>query len=125
MTKHTGLPVAGYNAQSDSNVILVNENKAIEERVLRQIDKHREAGSSFDQRMVALANTKIQEAFMWLNRAVFQPSRIALPEEAMIGHVVESPEGRGTIDAASVQPDGEMIYRVNDHWFPLSSLTDA
>jgi len=81
MSKHTGLPVAGYNAQSDSNVAIVNENKAIEERVLRQIDKHRAGGTAYDQRMVALATTKIQEAFMWLNRSVFQPSRIELPDD--------------------------------------------
>lgn len=81
MTSHSGLPVAGYNPQSDANVAIVNENKALEERVLRQIDKHREAGSQFDQRMIAIANTKIQEAFMWLNRSVFQPSRIELPDD--------------------------------------------
>ncbi|MBX4911333.1 hypothetical protein HJA82_28905 [Rhizobium bangladeshense] len=82
--KHLGLPVAGYQAQSDENVALVNENKVLEERVLRQIDRHvRNHGSQeIDQRMVALARTKIQEGFMWLNRAVFQPKRIPLPEDA-------------------------------------------
>ena len=34
-----------------------------------------------DQRMVAIARTGIQEAFMWANRAVFQPSRVKLPED--------------------------------------------
>lgn len=83
MTDHKGLPVAGYRPQSDENVSLVNENKALEERVLRQIDKHVRNHNSFeiDQRMVALARTKVQEAFMWLNRAVFQPGRVNLPED--------------------------------------------
>lgn len=81
MTNHSGLPVAGYYPQSSENVALVNENKILEERVLRQIDKMRNTGIACDQRMVALANTGIQEAFMWLNRAVFQPKRVTLPED--------------------------------------------
>lgn len=83
MTEHKGLPVSGYKTQSDENVALVNENKAIEERVLRQIDRHVRNHDSreIDQRMVALARTNIQQAFMWLNRAVFQPTRIELPED--------------------------------------------
>ncbi|MDE4297115.1 cyclic nucleotide-binding protein [Phaeobacter gallaeciensis] len=72
------LPVNGYTSQSDEKVALVNENKLIEELVMRQLDRHvRNVNSSdIDQRMVALARTKTQEAFMWLNRAVFQPKRL-------------------------------------------------
>jgi hypothetical protein len=83
MTEHEGLPVKGYVPQSDENVALVNENKVLEERVLRQIDRHvrNQDSRNIDQRMVALARTKAQEAFMWLNRSVFQPKRIDLPEE--------------------------------------------
>jgi len=81
MSENKGLPVKGYVNQSDKNVSLVNENKVLEERVLRQIDTIRSGGSDYDQRMVAIANTKIQEAFMWLNRAVFQPTRITLPDD--------------------------------------------
>lgn len=74
-----GLPVAGYKpVQPQWALDLVNENKVLEERVLRQIDRHvRNHGSTeIDQRAVALARTKVQEAFMWLNRGVFQPQRI-------------------------------------------------
>lgn len=78
---HKGLPVHGYQEQSDDNVKTVNENQVLEERVLRQLDFMQARGTSYDQRMVALARTKIQEAFMWANRAVFQPGRISLPEE--------------------------------------------
>jgi hypothetical protein len=80
MTQHSGLPVSGYKPQSDDKVALVNENKALEERVLRQLDKMK-ADNSLDQRMVSIAYTGIQEAFMWANRAVFQPGRVALPED--------------------------------------------
>lgn len=80
MTEHKGLPVAGYKDQKDENVSIVNENKVLEERVLRQIEKIK-ACPAYDARMASIAFTGIQEAFMWLNRAVFQPGRIALPED--------------------------------------------
>jgi hypothetical protein len=84
MTDHKGLPVAGYQPQSDDKVQVVNFAKELEERVLRHLDflalpTNRDA---YDQRMVAIARTGIQEAFMWANRAVFQPSRIKLPGDA-------------------------------------------
>ena len=78
---HTGLPVSGYKPQSEENVAMVNENKALEERVIRQIEAMKARGSDLDQRMVQLSLTGIQEAFMWMNRAVFQPGRVRLPED--------------------------------------------
>lgn len=81
MTEHSGLPVAGYKPQGDDKVAFVNENKALEERVLRQLDGMK-GNIAYDQRMVAIAYTGIQEAFMWANRAVFQPGRVTLPEDA-------------------------------------------
>lgn len=81
MTDHKGLPVSGYKQQSPENVALVNKAKEIEERALRHLDELRSKGTEFDQRMVSIAVTGIQEAFMWANRAVFQPDRIALPED--------------------------------------------
>jgi len=78
MTEHSGLPVAGYKPQSAEKVALVNENKVLEEQVLRQIEKIKDAGV-YDGRMASIAFTGIQEAFMWLNRAVFRPGRIELP----------------------------------------------
>ena len=93
MSENTALPVKGYTSQSDANVAFVNENKVLEERVLRRLDEMR-ASTDYDQRMVSLAITKVQEAFMWANRAVFQPDRVPLPadgpEEARRG---EAPTG--------------------------------
>lgn len=80
MAEHAGLPVAGYQPQSEEKVELVNENKVLEEQVLRQIEKIK-ATPGYDARMAAIAFTGVQEAFMWLNRAVFQPSRIDLPPD--------------------------------------------
>ena len=84
---NAGLPVAGYRAQEDWKIALVNENKILEERVLRQIEKHQHLArknghDQIDPRMAALAFTHIQDAFMWLNRSVFQPDRVKLPEDA-------------------------------------------
>lgn len=79
-----GLPVQGYKpTQPQWALDLVNENKILEERILRQIDKHKsgEQSLNLDQRHVAIARTEIEKAFMSLNRAVFQPTRIKLPED--------------------------------------------
>lgn len=69
------LPVAGYTAQPQSNVDVVNRNKLIEEFVLRLIDQHAK-NPDFDQRNVSIARTHIEDAFMRLNRAVFKPERV-------------------------------------------------
>lgn len=81
MTTHAGLPVAGYQPQTDDKVATVNHAKELEERVLRHLDALK-ADATSDKRMVALAITGIQDAFMWANRAVFQPGRVKLPEDA-------------------------------------------
>jgi len=98
MTEHQGLPVKGYMAQSAEKVELVNRFKIMEERILREIDKlskaHPFLGSdgryytnssmlwpAVDPRWVSIAKTHFQEGFMALNRSVFQPSRISLPED--------------------------------------------
>jgi hypothetical protein len=77
---HTGLPVSGYQPQSTANVDRVNANKQIEERLLRVIDDMRK-DTRYDQRFISIAMTHFQEGFMSLNRAVFQPGRISLPED--------------------------------------------
>lgn len=78
--QHSGLPVAGYRPQSGDKVAVVNVNKELEERVLRQIEILQQRVDT-DPRMLALGKTGIQEAFMWINRAVFQPGRVKLPED--------------------------------------------
>jgi hypothetical protein len=94
MTTHVGLPVAGYQAQSGGNVDLANELKHAEERYLRLLERvsgvrksedaakpEADQRSQFDGRCLALAKTHMQEANMWAVRAIFQPSRIKLPED--------------------------------------------
>ena len=92
MTEHTGLPVAGYQPQSDEKVALVNSNKEMEERLLRTIDalslglptstQPGTVNHAFaDGRWLAIARTHFEQGFMALNRAIFQPKRIELPED--------------------------------------------
>lgn len=78
MTEHNGLPVAGYKPQSDDNVAIVNANKKLEEIVLRGLDEMKLLGGSIDQRWLAIGRTHIEQGFMAINRAVFQPGRVEL-----------------------------------------------
>ena len=72
---HKPMPIPGYTAQADENVQLVSVNKVLEERVLRQID-FIQSLSDIDKRWVDIAREHIEQGFMALNRAVFQPQRI-------------------------------------------------
>lgn len=74
-TNHKGLPVHGYKPQSAEAVRLVNENKKLEELMLRQLDELAKRGD-INQRWLAIGRTAIEQGFMAVNRAVFQPERI-------------------------------------------------
>lgn len=84
-THHDTLPVAGYTPQPQYKIDLVNENKRLEETILRQLD--RMGGRRFDNnlepaadpRWLAIARTYIEQGFMALNRSIFKPTRIPLP----------------------------------------------
>lgn len=78
--KYTGLPVHGYQAQDPLRVALVNQNKESEERLLRQIDTI-SGNPDFDQRWLSIARTQLEQSFMALNRAIFRPARVRLPED--------------------------------------------
>lgn len=80
MTAHSGLPVSGYKPQTDEKVATVNANKEIEERVLRLLDALVTV-EGVDKRWLAIGRTAIEQGFMAVNRAVFQPSRVDLPED--------------------------------------------
>lgn len=75
MTDHQPMPVAGYTAQSDDIIKTVNENKQLEETVLKQLDALK-ARADVDQRWLAIGRTHIEEAFMAINRALFKPQRL-------------------------------------------------
>jgi hypothetical protein len=91
MTTHNGLPVHGYKTQSDEKVALVNGFKQDEERLLRKLEaleipSHtRDDGvlmvTKPDARWADIARSHFEQGFMALNRAVFQPGRVKLPED--------------------------------------------
>jgi hypothetical protein len=76
-----GLPVEGYRPQTQVAVDLVNENKKLEESVLRVIDHYAKA-EDIDKRWLAIAQTHIEQGFMAMNRAVFRPARAKLAGDA-------------------------------------------
>lgn len=78
MSEHTGLPVHGYTAQSQDRVDLVNANKELEERVLRNLEGIA-CKVTIDLHWVTLAKTHFEQGFMALNRAIFRPARVSLP----------------------------------------------
>lgn len=79
-TKHKALPVGGYRPQSQESIELVNEAKEIEERVMRFLDRLAGTGR-VDPRWFAIGRTDIEKGFMSVNRSVFQPGRVTLPED--------------------------------------------
>ncbi len=84
-----GLPVAGYRAQWPEAVERVNANKEIEERVLRMLDELAVVGDDLggnpqiDKDWLAIGRKQIEQGFMAVNRAVFQPGRIRLPGDGV------------------------------------------
>ena len=80
MTDHKGLPVHGYQSQSDEKVAMVNHNKQMEEALLRGIEAM-QGNPEYDQRDLALAKTHLEDAFMRWNRAIFRPQRIKLESD--------------------------------------------
>jgi len=77
VSDHKPMPVAGYSAQSNENVWLVNQNKCAEEHILQLIDVYA-MNPEIDARWLAIARTHIEQGFMAMNRAIFKPQRVKL-----------------------------------------------
>jgi len=60
--------------------MLVNLNKQVEERTLRVLDALGQE-AAVDQQMLAEGRKQIMDGFMWINRAIFRPQRVVLPED--------------------------------------------
>lgn len=74
---HQGLPVADQ-PQSSPNVEWVNQNKEVEEMILRVLDAHA-ANPAIDKRWLAIGRTAIEQGFMAVNRAIVKPARLVMP----------------------------------------------
>lgn len=70
-----GLPVAGYQPQSEERVITVNAFKTLEEHLLRILDTM-QGDADFDQRWLAMARSSFEVGFMQINRSAFRPARL-------------------------------------------------
>ena len=80
-TKGTvGAKVKGYRDLDETSVETVNCLKVMEERVLRIIDELTTT-PGIDQRWLSIGKTDLQKGFMAVNRSVFNPTRIDLPED--------------------------------------------
>lgn len=75
--------VKGYKELTQDKVDIVNNNKVSEEYIIRLIEDLMDRTDSMDMDIDALyqANLKFTEAFMWLNRGIFNPGRVELPED--------------------------------------------
>ena len=76
-TDHQPLPVAGYKPQSQATVDLVNINKRQEEVALQNLDALAQL-ADIDKRWLAIGRTHLEQAYMAINRSIFQPTRITL-----------------------------------------------
>lgn len=121
-----GLPVAGYKkTQSPEVVALVNDFKADEERLLRKLDALAKNGGDSareriraslagetpnngpvaDPRFLAIGRTLLEQAFMMINRAVFQPARVALPEDDVADGRFHHYAGKEELDIVAAEAE--------------------
>jgi len=82
--EHRPLPVLGYTNQTTDKTDRVNKMKMQEEKILRMLDAMKD-DPEIDQRWLATGRTDLEKAFMAINRSVFKPRRIDLPDHAAYG----------------------------------------
>lgn len=70
-------PVPGYRPQTERNIELVTVNKKLEEALLRALDGYAQC-PDIDPRWLAIGRSHIEQGFMAVNRAIFQPERVKL-----------------------------------------------
>lgn len=118
--KHTDEAVIGYTPQPQYKVDLVNQNKVLEGYVLDQIgkltDHARISPIDVDGRMVAIAKTQIEQGFMWLNRAIFQPKPSYVPDVRLdnaLGRVKPVPSANVSYSGSLVERSQRLLDEIN------------
>lgn len=71
--------IAGYSQLTPEKIELVNKFKKLEAD-LGVLYREAQASGMADAHMLAIGKTGAQEAFMWLNRAIFQPKDVFAEE---------------------------------------------
>lgn len=77
-----GLPVAGYHPQTEARIAMVNDNKVLEEHLLRLIEELQ--GRDVDRRWLQIGRTHIEQGFMALNRAICTPGRVGITADGAL-----------------------------------------
>lgn len=67
--------ILGHTKPTTTVAEQVNDNKIMEERILRRLDAFA-LDPETDKRWLAIGRTKIEEAFMAINRSLFKPNRV-------------------------------------------------
>lgn len=113
MAATRGLPVHGYQPQSDVKITLVNAMKKGEEGILRALDGLADL-DDIDKRWLSIGRTAIEQGFMAVNRSIFCPARVDLDElKVEGGWLIEDGESpvsaptyfKGDAEGPSFTPD--------------------
>lgn len=91
------LPVEGYRPQTSTSIDLVNQNKREEERILRRLDLLAET-KMVDPRWLAIGRTHLELAWMAINRAIFKPERVKLPDSAVLSEDFKDGFDKGRLE---------------------------
>lgn len=87
MTQHTGPLAPAYVTHSDGEKVgLIRQAHELEERILRACDQMAKLAGKvdchfIDSRWLAAGRARIEEGFMFLDRAIMQPGRTSMPED--------------------------------------------
>lgn len=118
--------IKGFTDQSEKNKALINVNKEAEERLLRITDNLMQQ-PEYDQQFIAMSVAYFQIGFMLLNRGIFQPQRIELPEDkepeepkpaVYVGEVFRSKDFKGS--EVTTGEGGVGLIAVGPHWYVKS-----
>lgn len=112
--------IKGFTDQSEKNKAFINRNKEIEERVFRIVDEVR-AQEEYNHTFTDAANEYLIIGFMLLNRGIFQPQRIELPEdkepEVLMPPIYVGDAFRDEKDRMVKGENGEELIAQGPHWY--------
>ena len=119
--------INGFTDQNERNKAFINRNKEAEERLLRITDELKQL-PEYDQRFIAMSVSYFQIGFMLLNRGVFQPQRIELPEDTQgdipamprpavyVGEVFKRRDEKNG-ETTMTGDKGQKLLSYGQHWY--------
>lgn len=122
--------IKGFTDQSEKNKAYVNVNKESEERLYRQLEAMIDAGYNVELTMEAWRGFRV--AYMLMNRAIFQPQRIELPEDKAAAEANPMPpiyvgnvfsQYHASMDrTVTTDERGNELEAVGPHWYDKNAL---